>query len=120
MKFDAEHEPAAALLRNWDGHLSVDSPAGSLYAHWQRELQAAVYQKQVLAAYGFGVNSLAGPPALIAALTSADPRWLGKNPVQQREALIRESFARAVRLWTQLPPEKQQRYGARGRPREPE
>lgn len=111
VKLDAERAQAAAALKNWDGHLSVDSPAGSLYALWQRELQAMFFQRQVSTEHVKLLNSLAGTPVLIAALTSADPRWLGENPVQQRDVLVRESFARAVRQWKQLPLEKQQRYG---------
>jgi penicillin amidase len=112
VELGANLESAAKLLKGWDGHLSVDSPAGSLYAIWHRELQNEFFQRQVPGEHVKLLNSLAGTRVLIAALTAADSQWLGEKAAEQRAILIRDSFARAVTLWQQLSPEKRRRYGA--------
>jgi penicillin amidase len=112
VQFTPDEQQAVLLLKDWNGYLSADAAAGSLYALWHRELQAALFEQQVPAEHVKLLNSLAGTPALIAALTSADPRWLGENPAQQREKLIRESLARAMSQWKLLTPAQRSRWGA--------
>jgi penicillin amidase len=111
-RVDEKQEPAAKLLRDWSGGLSVDSPAGSLYALWQRELQTMLFKTQVPDEHMKIMQSLAGTQAANAAVASADPRWFGDNATRERDDLVNESFAAAVQKWQALPAEQQKRWGA--------
>jgi penicillin amidase len=111
-QLDAADQQAASILLAWDGNLSVDSPAGSLFAIWQRELQAALFQRQVSPEHGMILTTLTGTPAMLAALTTADPRWFGDKARAERDRLMREAFSRAVKHWQQLPSDQRSRWGA--------
>jgi penicillin amidase len=101
-------KPFARRLAGWDGHLSVDSPAGPLYAAWLKELKAAMFALHVPKGLHQSLGQLCGVPVLLAALEKADPRWFGQDARAARDRLLRETFARAVKRIRDLPP----RWGA--------
>lgn len=95
-----EAEPAAALLREWDGAMGAESAAALLY-------------QMVVAALAQGVHAALIPPeardlvtrvnfsVMLEALAQPDPR-LGEDPAAARDALIDQALAegwtRAVEL----------------------
>jgi penicillin amidase len=107
-----ELEPFAKRLTEWEGRLTTDSEAGPLYAVWLRELQQAFYAPHVPKDLVPTLTALAGLPTMLAALESADPRWLGPQPPAARDRLLRETFARAVGQLKKLPAAQQDRWGA--------
>jgi penicillin amidase len=109
---DPALQPYAKRLIEWDGRLDVDSTAGPLYALWLRALQEAFFAPHVPKDLVPTLASLAGLPTMLAALESADPRWLGPDPQSARVKLLRETFARAIRDLNALPAAKRERWGA--------
>jgi penicillin amidase len=105
---DDSLKPFASHLIGWDGSLSLDSPAGPLYAVWLKELKEAMFSLHVPKAVHGEVALLCGVPVLLEALESADPRWFGKEARSTRDRLVRDTFARAVKRAQKLPP----RWGA--------
>lgn len=110
--FDAAQQEAAQLLTKWDGHLSVDSSAGPLYALWQKELLQEVFERQVPQEQVKVLSPLTGISTVLAALEKKDPRWLGEQASEQRQAIVRKSFERAFAKWQQLPTAQRDRWGA--------
>jgi penicillin amidase len=94
---DESLKPHARKLIGWDGTLSVDSPAGPLYAAWVKELKEAMYSLHVPKALHQSFALLCGLPVLLEALEKADPRWFGRDARAGRDRLVRETFARAVK-----------------------
>jgi penicillin amidase len=93
---DAKLDPYLKLLSKWDGVLSRESPAGPLYALWLRDLLDGLYRPHVPKPLLSFVRSQGGVPVLLHALQSPDEWWFGKEPVKGRNALLRESFSKAV------------------------
>lgn len=108
----ADQEEAARVFAKWDGQLSVDSPAGSLYALWLKELTDEFCGRHIDKKYLKTLTSLSGLPVMIKALEEPDPRWLGNDATKARQKLLRESFAKAVAKWQKLPDDQRQRWGA--------
>jgi penicillin amidase len=100
---DEALKPFARRLIGWDGHLSIDSPAGPIYAAWLRELKEAMLAMHLPKGLSKEVGSLVRMPVLLDALSSADPRWFGKDARAARDQLVRETFARAVKRVRDLP-----------------
>jgi penicillin amidase len=88
--------PYLDLMARWDGVLSLDTPAGPLYAAWLDELLTEFYRpyvpKQLL---GF-VAGKSGVPGMLAALETPDRTWFGDQPAVQRDRLLRETLTTAV------------------------
>jgi len=109
---DAESQSALDVFTKWDGHLSVDSKAGSLYALWLKELQDDMFGRHLDKKNVKLLTSLTPLPVMIKALQDADPRWLGNDAAKSREKLVRDSFARATVAWLKLPDAQRDRWGA--------
>jgi penicillin amidase len=103
VEVDEALKPFAHRLIGWDGSLSVDSPAGPLYAAWLKELKAALFALHVPKELRGVFGQLCGVPVLLDALERADPRWFGIDAVAARDRLVRETFARAVKHAKKLP-----------------
>jgi penicillin amidase len=93
---DAKLDHIANTLRHWDGVLSRESLAGSLYAVWVAELQRDFYHPRLPKGLHKYISSLGGIKVLLAALEKPDEQWFGKDPKAKRDALLRSTFARAV------------------------
>lgn len=102
---DPKLEPYVRRLTDWDGRLSVDSTAGSLYALWFRALQDRFYE-------GFASGSLKSTSTLMHVLTTADPKWLGDDAKAVRSRLLQEALAKAVKQLKALPAAQRERWGA--------
>jgi penicillin amidase len=101
---DPQVQRHAETLKNWDGNLTSESPAGALYAIWLQELSTAFYKPHVPEKLLTFVRSGRGTQVLLAALEDADPAWFGEQAVQARDQLLRKSFTDAIhRLQTLMP-----------------
>ncbi len=107
----ADLEPYRQLLVGWDGRLTVDAPAGPLYALWLRMLQESFHALQVPQELRAGIGTLSGLPVMLEALEKADPRWFGPDAKAARDRLLRETFAQAVDRLKTLPAPQRQRWG---------
>ncbi|HXG09012.1 MAG TPA: penicillin acylase family protein [Gemmataceae bacterium] len=94
---DAALRPYIELLANWDGVLSRESRAGPLYAVWLRELQEEFFRPHVPKGVLDLLTSRSGVPVLLAALEKPDRFWFGDNPEEERDRLLRRTFAAAVK-----------------------
>ncbi len=99
---DPRLDPYVKLLAGWDGVLSKDSTAGPLYAVWLQELEGDFYRPHVPKDLLETVRGLSGQPVMLAALEKADPAWFGQSARQERDRLVRTTFARAVRRTQKL------------------
>ncbi|MBL8798322.1 MAG: penicillin acylase family protein [Planctomycetia bacterium] len=93
----AELEPYRKLLAGWDGELALTSQAGPLYGHWQRGLLDAFYKSQVPEKLVEFVRSRQGLEIMLTALEKPDAFWFGPDPAAGRDALLRTTFAAAVK-----------------------
>jgi penicillin amidase len=109
---DQSLEPFAKMIREWDGKLTVDAKAGSLYAIWLRTLQEAFYAPHVPKELHSTLAVLSGLPVMLSALEQADPPWFGEDAKVSRDRFLRSTFAEAVRKLRTLPEPQQQRWGA--------
>jgi penicillin amidase len=100
---DAALKAAARRLIGWDGHLSIDSAAGPLYAAWLKELKDAMLALHIPKRLHKACASLVPLPVMLEALAKADPRWFGDDAAKARDRLVRETFARAVKRAEKLP-----------------
>ncbi len=99
-------------LDEWDGKLTADSDAGTLYALWLNEVQDAMLLHHLTKEQKTSFGSPSGLPVLIKALETADPKWLGEDAEKNRRGLLRSTFAAAVKKFEALPKEQQVRWGA--------
>lgn len=109
---DAALEPFAALLTGWDGRLGVDSRAGPLYSLWLRELRKDFYAPHAPKESVAALSSLSGLPTMLAALENPGSPWFRNDPKAARDALLRDTFARAVAELRKLPAPQRERWGA--------
>lgn len=86
----------ARILREWDGLLSKDSPAGPLYAVWLQELDSAFYTTRVPKELRLERGDLRNVTVLLRELSNPTEATFGANPQQARDELLRSSFAQAV------------------------
>ena len=92
----AELNSYAALLREWDGHLSQNSPAGPLYAVWLQELTDSFYEARLPKDLRTERGDLRNVATLLKQLTQPLEATFGSEPVNARDELLRLSLARAV------------------------
>jgi penicillin amidase len=110
---DPTVERYAQILRGWDGKLSKDSQAGPIYALWLPALQEAVYSSHAPKELVKDLTAKSGLPAMLRALEEPDEKWFGKQPVAERDRLVRTTFERAVgELLRRWPQSKQIGWGA--------
>ncbi len=93
---DPSEQPFRTLLLEWDGVLSVDSPAATLYAVWLEHLKREFYGSRVPAASLSFVTRAPGIERMLVAIESADPAWFGAEGIPARDRLVRETFRTAV------------------------
>jgi penicillin amidase len=89
-------QPHVKLLAGWDGALTVDSSAGSLFAAWQDELLRAFYGQAAPAAVQDLLRANRGLAVMLAELEKPTAAWFGQRPEPARDALLTQTFARAV------------------------
>jgi penicillin amidase len=86
---------AFALLRDWDGQLTVDSPAAALFElWWAKHLKPGLFARFVPDA---GLRALLAPgdvEGVLRCLEAPDDRF-GADPVGARDRLLRETLAAA-------------------------
>ena len=89
----ADLEEMRTRLLQWDGRLTVDSSAATLYVVWERELRRRLAEAAVPSLR----DELArASSALVPALTKPSSVWFGGEPGRARDELIAVSFAAAV------------------------
>jgi penicillin amidase len=88
--------PYVKLFAAWDGVLSRKSAAGPLYAAWIMELQDGMFRSIVYKDLLPAAKTVGNVRVLLTALEKADPIWFGDNPMDERDRLLRSTFARAV------------------------
>jgi len=103
VEVDDDLKPFARRLAGWDGNLSVDSPAGPLYAAWLKELKETMLSLHLPKELHKTAGVLCGLPVLLAALETADAKWFGTDARAARDRLILATFARAVKRVRTLP-----------------
>jgi penicillin amidase len=92
---------ALALVRAWDGRVSEGSAAATVVEIWMsKHLGKAVVEKAAPEAARALIGQ--GSIAAVIDLLEAPDKSLGSNPIAARDAILRESFADAVREVTQL------------------
>ena len=109
---DANLEPHAKLLTEWDGRRTVEAKAGPLYAIWLSVAQESLYGAHVPKDLIPALKSLGGAQTLLTALESGDPRWFGPKGKAARDQFVRNTFARAVEQLKVLPAPQQERWGS--------
>jgi len=78
--------------------LSRDSAIGPLYAVWLQDLTRAFYERLKLDKETTeALRSVTHVAHLLKELESPTPLWFGDSPVTNRDAFLRETFARAVK-----------------------
>ena len=92
----AELAPFAALVREWDGDLRIESRAGPLYAVWLQELAAAYFSTRIPKEIRLERRDLRSVAVMLKDLTGPAAASFGPSPEQARDALLRESFAKAI------------------------
>ncbi len=96
IELPAEVDKFATLIREWDGHLSKDSAAGPLYSVWLQELTDAFYANQIPKDVRTDRGDLRSIVSLLKHLKDPNAAVFGPEPIQGRNTLVRETFARAV------------------------
>ncbi len=91
-----ELNPYAALLRNWDGHLSKDSSAGPLYSIWLQELMDGFYATRIPKDLRTERGDLRNIATVLQQLNHPTEKHFGPEPVKARDELLRQTFAKAV------------------------
>ncbi|MCI0682482.1 MAG: penicillin acylase family protein [Gemmataceae bacterium] len=90
-------------LDAWDGSLKADSSVAVLYAMALQKLSQAFYQRKDLDKETADVlKSLNNISVMLAALENPTELWFGDQPKNQRDLLVIDSFATAVRRAQQL------------------
>lgn len=89
-------QPHAELLASWDGVLTVDTPAGPLFAAWQDELLRAFYGQTAPATVQDLLRANRGLAVMLAELEKPTAAWFGERPEPARDTLLNQTFARAV------------------------
>jgi penicillin amidase len=103
---DTALEPYVKLLAGWDGVLSRDAAAGPLHAAWIMELQETMYKTHVPKDLLASTKAVGNMRVLLTALEKADPKWFGDHAKEERDRLVRATFARAVeKVKTKLGPD---------------
>ena len=92
----AELEAYAALLRQWDGHLSQAAAAGPLYSIWLQELDAAFYASRVPREVRTERGDLRNIAVMLQRLSEPEVATFGESPTAARDTLLRQSFVAAV------------------------
>jgi penicillin G amidase len=106
-------ERCAEIMRKWDGKLSLDTPAGLLYAYWLTDLQNAVYGQLVPKDLVKEVAAKSGLPTLLRALENPDEKWFGKNAEKVRDNILHGTFiAAADQFLKRWPDSHKARWGA--------
>jgi penicillin amidase len=101
---DRALRPYVELLAGWDGTLSADSRAGTLFGVWLQELLDGFYRPRVPEGLLDFTTSRSGVPVMLAALEKPDAAWFGDKPIEGRDRLLRTTFRKAVdRLRKLLP-----------------
>jgi penicillin amidase len=109
---NTEAEKYVSIMRNWDGHLSLDSQAGVLYEHWLPILQDAVYAQHVPKELVKEVAAKSGLPTLIRALENPDIKWFGPKPDEKRDQILVTTFRRTIeQVKTRFPDLEKMRWG---------
>ncbi|HMF19187.1 MAG TPA: penicillin acylase family protein, partial [Gemmataceae bacterium] len=93
---DAKLDPYVKLLSSWDGVLSRESAAGPLHAAWIMEMQDALYRSKLPKDRLAAARAVGNMRVLLTALEKADSSWFGDQSKEQRDRLLRSTFARAV------------------------
>jgi penicillin amidase len=93
---DPELRPYVELLAGWDGALSADSRAGTLYGVWLQELLDGFFRPRVPAKLLDFTASRGGVPVMLAALETPDAAWFGAKPTEGRDRLLRTTFRKAA------------------------
>lgn len=93
---DADLQPYADIMRNWDGVLSREAKAGPLQTVWLEELEKSLYEKHLPKKVAAVIRQAGGVTTVLRALENADANWFGDNPQEERDELLRSTLARAV------------------------
>jgi penicillin G amidase len=93
LQVDETLEPAAALLRNWDGALSADSAAGALYQLLLREMASLMLSKALGDDVPLGDRTWWWLEHTLAQPTS---RWFDQGHGETRDDVMRLALARAL------------------------
>jgi penicillin amidase len=99
----AELQPFITMIRDWDGDLASDSPAGAIYGLWLQELLNEFYRPHVPAKLLDFATARSGVPVLLAALEKPDAAWFGERPAESRDQLLRTTFRRAIDRLQKMP-----------------
>ena len=100
---DAQLQPYADLLAEWDGVLDVRSKAGPVYAAWLSELQDGFYARHVPKELLSVAKSMGSLPGMLKAIEYPDATWFGDNPKEARDQLVRSTFASAIEKLKKTP-----------------
>jgi len=92
----AELQQSAKLLTDWNGELSISSPAGPLYSYWVQELEAAFYAARIPHDPRLDRGALRRLAFVIERLSAPDETWFGPQPVAARDRLVGEALAKAL------------------------
>lgn len=96
VELPAELDSFAALLRNWDGVLSKETPAGPLYAVWLQELDLAFYSTRMPKDFRMDRGDLRSAAVMLNQLSRPTEATFGPEPAKARDELLRQSFVAAV------------------------
>ncbi len=108
-----ETEKCAKIMREWDGKLSLDTPAGLLYALWLAEVQEVFYGLFVPKGLVKEVAAKSGLPTLLHALEDPDEKRFGPTPQKTRDELVVVTFvAAATKFRKRWPDPAKARWGA--------
>src|SRR5262249_15701191 len=94
---DPELDPYAKLLAGGGGGLWEGAAAGGLSAVWVQEVEGGLLRRDVAEKVLESVRALSRLDVMINAVEKADPAWFGQSARQERDRLVRTTFARAVR-----------------------
>ena len=96
VELPAELNVYASLLREWDGHLSKNSPAGPLYSVWLQELIDGFYNERIPKELRTERGDLRNIRTLLQSLQTPTEPVFGPDPTKARDELLRTTFFRAV------------------------
>lgn len=107
-----ELKPYRDLLLKWDGVLSVDTPAGAIYAAWLHELTQAFFRRHVPPELVSFVAANRGLELMFQELANPTQLWFGEDAAAEHEKMVRTTFAAAARkVKEKLPEEDAARVG---------
>ncbi|MFN4257902.1 MAG: penicillin acylase family protein [Gemmataceae bacterium] len=93
---DPQLQPYVDLLSKWDGVLTVDSRAATLYAVWLDEAQKVFFGRHAPPHLVEFLSSKQGIQHMMMALETPAAPWFDKEAQKERDELIRQTLARAV------------------------